>query len=76
VFGDFSWIALFMHLIPSVIALGLMILAWYKPIYGGALFLIIGVALVFIQRSALLSAPLIVIGILFLIQGLLDKFGD
>ena len=80
VFGEFnSWqktaLALFMHLIPSIALVGLLIVAWYKKRIGGVIFVIIGIcfgfafdAFQYLTGFLLLVLPLWIVGILFFIS--------
>ena len=81
--------AFFMHLIPSFILLGILILAWYKEFLGGIIFIIIGLVLTpFIfnhnykmNESVLMSLgiiltitfPFILVGISFIVSHKLKK---
>lgn len=76
--------AFFMHLIPSFILLALLILAWYKELIGGILFVIIGLGLspfVFSHNYQMnhsvpmslgiimtITIPFAIVGVLFLIS--------
>lgn len=66
-------VALFMHMIPTFLVIAIIIIAWKKPIWGGALF--IGLAIAYtvmvgsrghLSMSFILSGPLLLIGLLFL----------
>lgn len=75
---------LMMHLIPSFVLLGLLILAWKKEYLGGIIFMVIGLGLspfvfnmnyamnhsVWMSLGVILSItiPFIVIGVLFIIS--------
>lgn len=68
-------IALFMHLLPSFILIGVTVLAWKKPKIGGIVFLGFSVIFTLFFRTyrelisfLLVSVPLFVIGSLFLWQ--------
>jgi hypothetical protein len=82
--GDF-----FMHLLPSFVLTGLLIFTWKKELWGGVLFLIIGLiltpliykmnfkmnqsALQSFGVVALITIPFIVIGLLFMLSSYLKK---
>ena len=69
VFEEPQWfLALIIHLIPSYILIAITIVAWKNEKAGGILFLLAGIALMFLARSGALivAAPPLVIGILFL----------
>ena len=70
VFGEPQWLlALFMHLIPSFILIILTVIAWNNKPLGGVAFITLGILTsVFFHLSPLVFfAPLVVIGLLFLI---------
>ena len=67
--NESNWpLALFMHLIPSFLLIGITIVAWKNEGLGGFLFLLIGFALlIFTNFEALiLGIPAFGIGALFL----------
>lgn len=72
-FGE-TILALFMHLIPTVIVLLVLIIAWRWEWVGGILFIALGVLYLFrfsgMHWSAyvLISGPLFVVGSLFLVN--------
>lgn len=81
--------AFFMHLIPSIILLGILILAWYREFIGGIIFIIIGLVLtpfifnhnykmnesVWMSLGIIMTItfPFILVGILFLVSHKLKK---
>ncbi len=78
VFSEYGFpmvlVALFMHLLPTLLLVGLLVFAWKKPFYGGIGFLVlaVGFALFFNREMELigyliLSLPLLVIGVLFIV---------
>ena len=74
--GEERLVAFLMHLIPSFLTIGDLIISWKMPNVGGVLFLIlaVGFTLWFQTYGRLdvfltVSAPLIVIGGLFLWDG-------
>lgn len=79
VFSEYSgWaiaLPLLMHLLPSLLLLGIVILAWKNEVLGGWLFLAAGVLLFALSdfESVIVSLPAIVIGALFLASKYLRK---
>lgn len=79
VFGEYeTWwetsVALFMHLIPSFVLVGLIFVAWRWKWVGGALLLILGIVFTIFFKTyrdlivfLLISGPLFLIGVLFLV---------
>lgn len=81
--------AFVMHLIPSFILLGILILAWYKELIGGITFIIIGLVftpLIFNMNYKMnesiwmslgiimsITFPFILVGILFIVSHKLKK---
>ena len=66
-FSEPNWpIALFMHLIPSLILAGVTAIAWKREFVGGILFLALAVAFTLFFQSFVLAAPIFVIGVLLL----------
>jgi len=68
-------VALFMHLIPNFVLLTILTIAWKHERIGGALFLVAFAVLFsmfwdrsFLWLQLLLFSPLVLIGILFLLQ--------
>lgn len=68
-------IALFMHLLPNFILLGLLLVAWKYERIGGTIFLIIGVFFTYFFKTyehvinvVVISCPLFLIGLLFLLH--------
>jgi len=82
--GDFL-----MHLLPSFLLISILIFAWKKELWGGILFLIIGLVLSpFIYKMnfnmnqsvtqslsvvALITFPFVIIGLLFILSNYLKK---
>ena len=73
-------LALFMHLIPTLLLLVLVIATWKRPLVAGILFL--GVAIIFFfwfhgyeswQGFLIVDLPLIVVGVLFLLNHKYNK---
>lgn len=65
-----------MHLVPSFVLLAILVLAWKRPGYGGAAFVLAGIlfTLVFDTHERLssllsISVPSFVIGALFIASG-------
>lgn len=79
VFSEYSgWaiaLPLLMHLLPSLLLLGIVILSWKNEVLGGWLFLSAGVLLFALSdfESVIVSLPAIVIGALFLSRKYLPK---
>lgn len=72
-----TMLALFMHLIPSFILILCLVLAWKKPIIGGAIFVVLGIIFTLwfrtyqrIEVFLIISLPLFVIGIFFIVDGI------
>ena len=80
VFGEgYVWyeaiVGWFMHMIPSFVLIGLLIWAWHKPKWGGIAFLVLAVAFTVFFNTyreiitfLLLTVPLVLIGVLFLLN--------
>ena len=73
-------IGLFMHLIPSFILIGLLLIAWKYEKIGGYIFLILAVLFIVffnlyreIFSFLLVGLPIILIGILFLLSAKYNK---
>lgn len=69
----FSWSALFMHLLPSLILLVILLISWWQEKIGGILWILSAmVYMVFVWGAVdwlaylLIAGPAVVIGILFL----------
>ncbi|MFC1622520.1 hypothetical protein ACFL1Y_00800 [Patescibacteria group bacterium] len=76
---DWPWyekiIGFLMHLIPSFVLIGLLILSWKKEKLGGWLFILLGLIFTVFFKTyiewqifALISGPPLLVGILFLIS--------
>lgn len=72
---DSSGIGFFIHLIPSYILVALLILSWFKPLSGGICFIILSGLFTYFFKTyndiivfLLISIPVLIIGILFIIQ--------
>jgi len=79
VFGEYSGIelliGLFMHLIPTFVLIGILVLSWKYELIGGILFLILGIIFTIffntyedIINFLLISFPVFLVGILFLLS--------
>lgn len=79
VFGEFSGfdivIALFMHLIPSFVLTGILIVSWRHERLGGILYLILAIVFTLFFKTyedvivfLLITGPVLLVGILFLIN--------
>ncbi|MFC1960524.1 hypothetical protein ACFLYO_07430 [Chloroflexota bacterium] len=80
-FGE-TLVALFMHLIPSLMVLVVLGIAWKWPLVGGVLFLALGIFSVFFFNTyqdlitfLLISLPVFVVGLLFLLDAWYSKRG-
>jgi hypothetical protein len=69
-------LALLMHLLPQIAIVIVLLIAWRKPIVGGILFILLGfLSLAFfgvpltIPAHFILTLPMFLIGILFIVQG-------
>ena len=67
----FSW-GFLIHLVPTIIFLGCLIVAWFKPKIGGILFLIAGIGTIIVFNTyrdfivfAAISLVPIIVGVLF-----------
>jgi len=72
-----TMVALFMHLIPSFLLIAGLVVAWKRPTAGGVIFLVLGIVFTLWFRTyqridvfLLVSLPLFVIGLLFIISGM------
>jgi cytochrome b561 len=81
--------AFLIHLIPSFVLLGLLILAWKREFIGGIVFILLGIGLsplIFIKNYnmnhsvgmslliiAAITLPFIIVGILFLVSHTMRK---
>ena len=68
-------VALFMHLIPSLILVAITFLAWKKEKMGGIIFILLGIIFTIFFNTyreiisfLLISLPILIVGILFLIN--------
>ncbi len=78
VFGEDSTVgeqvlALLVHLLPSIVAVIIIIIAWKREQIGGWLFMALGVAFLFIGRFQLatflvVTIPLAIVGAMFLMH--------
>ena len=80
----FPWpqalIAFAIHLIPAFLTIACLIVAWKRPTIGGWLFLALAVGFTLWFRTyrnpgdfAVVSLPLLVIGGLFVVEGMISK---
>jgi hypothetical protein len=83
IFSEYSgWdvvLPLFMHLLPSFVLFGVIIVAWKHERLGGFIFLTIGFFMLILSRfeSVIISIPAIILGTLFLISWFQNKkFGE
>lgn len=84
VFEEFTFpevlVALFMHLIPSLILVVLLIFAWRNPKWGGWPFIIAGLVSIYFFKTyediinfLIVSFPAILIGLMFYFPSLKKK---
>ena len=73
-------VALFMHLIPTAIILLVLVIAWRWEKIGGILFILLVVTYIALfwepdrlPGNLLISGPLLLVGILFLLDGFLGR---
>ena len=71
--GKFSWLGLFMHLLPSLILLVILIISWRQEKIGGILWILAALAYVVLAWGKVdflaylvMSGPALVIALLFL----------
>jgi hypothetical protein len=79
VFGETQWLlALLIHLIPSFVLILLTLVAWKNKIIGAALFIIAGVVFLVSSdfESLIISIPMIVIGLLFVVSWKISNPGQ
>ncbi|MBR9693359.1 hypothetical protein GOV07_05560 [Candidatus Woesearchaeota archaeon] len=69
-------VALFMHLLPSLVLVGVLILAWKRPKWGGITFLVLGLIFTVFFNTyedlinfLIISLPLFITGGLFVWSG-------
>jgi len=81
---DYSWlekiVAFLMHLIPTFILLVTLIISWRYRLIGGITYIILGFlylfgtrAYQFLPASLVITLPLVVVGILFILSQYLPK---
>lgn len=81
VFADgFSWLGLLIHLLPNLILVAALVLAWRHEYLGGIIFIVLGAAYgLLVWHSFLwltvlvISGPAVVIGVLFLANQIVLK---
>lgn len=81
-FGELL-IALFMHLIPSIVLLVVLIVAWRKERWGGGLYLFMGIFFIWMfwipgqwLASLIISGPVFLTGGLFLLNAWITRDKD
>jgi len=69
-----------MHLIPNMLLIISLIIAWKKQKIGGTIFIILGIISIFFFKTyediivfSIISLPILMIGILFLIEKKIKK---
>lgn len=67
-------LGLFMHLLPTLVILIILLIAWHKAIVGGVFYILLAITYIVFASDkfdwtayALIPAPMIIIGILFFI---------
>lgn len=76
VFGEYhGWellVAFIMHIIPSLVLIGVLVLAWKIPKWGGAAYIVLGIIFTIFFKTyteiisfLLISSPLLIVGGLF-----------
>jgi hypothetical protein len=60
------YLALFMHLIPSIILAILTVVAWKHELVGGTLFILAGLVMTFFFHSLNIASPVFMVGALFI----------
>ena len=79
VFGEYGFpeilIALFMHLIPSILLVVALVIAWKQPFLGGICFSALGIATIICFRTysdpivfLIITLPILLVGGLFLFE--------
>ncbi len=75
-----SFLGVLIHLIPSFVLVGIIILAWKKELYGGIVFVIFSIIFTIFFNTyreiisfLLISLPLLIIGGLFILNYFLRK---
>lgn len=73
-------IALFMHLVPTLILIILLVIAWRWPHIGGVLFILLGMAFIILTYNRshwtailLIPTPVILIGVFFITDAILQR---
>ncbi|MFA6260305.1 MAG: hypothetical protein WC760_02470 [Bacteroidia bacterium] len=69
---------LFMHLLPTLLILVMLLISWKKPLFGGILFILLGFAYSFKSLDHLnwilvIGLPVFLIGALFIFSHLLSQ---
>ena len=79
VFINFSWLALLMHLLPTLVLLIALLVAWKWEMIGGIVYIFLGLIYIIFFRVdnfwtyVVVAGPALVIGILFLVAHLKSK---
>ena len=79
-FDSLSFLEFIIHLIPTIILVGILLVAWKKPLIGGPIYILIGAYYFFMTRFKahyltyiLLVGPILITGVLFLREGIKNK---
>jgi hypothetical protein len=74
VFDSQSFLEVLIHLIPTIIFAGCLILAWYKPKYGAITFAIAGIGTIIVFNTYREFIPFVAISLIPMITGVLFWF--
>ena len=84
VFGEYGFpevlVALFMHLLPTIVLVIILLIAWKKELIGGIIFLLLGILFTIFFKTyedpisfLIISMPVFLVGGLFLINHYLNN---
>ncbi len=73
-------VGLFMHLLPSIILVAVILLSWHRERIGGIVFIVLGIVFTFFFKTyqdgvvfLLISFPVLLAGILFIVADKLHE---
>lgn len=73
-------VAFFMHMVPSFVLIGITVIAWKWEKVGGLIFILVGVVFTIFFKTyrepisfLLISGPVFLVGVLFLLNGYKEK---
>ena len=80
VFGEYGFpevlVALFMHLIPTFLVIGVLLIAWKWELVGGVLYILLGLFYIWLAWGRfegltflIVAGPVILTGVLFVLGG-------